>query len=231
MTEGDQVRTAPFETDMKDRGFLQPKSWSKGSYNPRFRIISEHVEGKLVLDLGCSSGNWRNDWVHGQIASVASHAVGLDINEVAAGELRDRGFDIQFGNAEAFDLERTFEVIHAGELIEHLEKPGSMLESVRRHLADDGLLIITTPNPFAISNFIYRLRGRPRVNGDHVAWFCEDTLGQLLNRVGFDVRSCDYLKHETPGKFRRAIALMVRAPLPDRLAWGTLVVMATPKTP
>jgi SAM-dependent methyltransferase len=185
------------------------------------------MAGQDVLDLGCSSGNWRDDWIHAQVSTVAHRLVGIDINAEAVKELQARGFDVRFGNAESFDVEETFDVVFGGELIEHLENPGGMLRSALRHLSPDGRLILTTPNVFAFSNFVYRLKGRARINGDHTCWYCEDTLTQMLNRVGYKVLDVKYLRYRTPGRFRGGMAAMVRMILPDRLAWSTLIVVAS----
>jgi hypothetical protein len=50
----------------------------------------------------------------------------------------------------------------------------------------------------------------------------------LLNRHGFGIEEMAYLKHWTPGRVRRLLATLVRAPLPDRLALNTLLVVASP---
>ena len=65
-------------------------------------------------------------------------------------------------DAEEFDLGRSFEVVWAGEIIEHLSCAGGFLDAARRHLEPGGRLVITTPNAFAVSNFVYRIGGRPR---------------------------------------------------------------------
>jgi 2-polyprenyl-3-methyl-5-hydroxy-6-metoxy-1,4-benzoquinol methylase len=228
MTDATEVRNRPYTTDMAPRGFLQRKTWSQGSYLPRVEALRPYVTDRSVLDVGCSSGNWRDDWVHGQVATMASELVGIDINEPAIAELNERGYDVRFGNAEDFDLGRTFDVVMAGELIEHLENAGGMLRSARRHLKPGGRLILTTPNAFNFSNFVYRLRGMPRVNGDHTCWYCEQTLAQLLRRTGYEVVDMTYLHFESPGKVRGRIAGAARSLLPDRLSWGTLIAIAEP---
>ena len=90
----------------------------------------------------------------------------------------------------------------AGEIIEHLSCAGGFLDAARRHLEPGGRLVITTPNAFAVSNFVYRIGGRPRINKGHTCWYDEVTLSQLLRRHGYEVEEVSYLAHRTPGRGR-----------------------------
>jgi SAM-dependent methyltransferase len=132
-------------------------------------------------------------------------------------------------DAQTLDLGRTFDVVWAGELIEHLSCAGGFLDAARRHLAPGGQLVLTTPNAFAVSNFVYRIGGKPRVNRGHTCWYDETTLSQLLRRHGFDVVEVAYLPHRTPGRGRALVAGAVRTVLPRHLAENTLLVVATPQ--
>ncbi len=226
MSQAVNGRNKPFYSDPTRRGFLQRKTWSEGTHEPRFKALRGYMDGKNVLDMGCSNGMTREDWLHGQISGVAERLVGLDIDEGAVAELIERGLDMRFGNAEDFDLGETFDVVFGGEMIEHLENPGGMLRSVLRHLGPDGQLVLTTPNAFAFPNFVYRIKGQARINGDHTCWYCEDTLAQLLGRVGFEVTEVKYLHYDAPGLVRGGIAKVVRKLLPERLGWSTIIVVA-----
>ena len=129
-------------------------------------------------------------------------------------------------DAGEIDLGRRFDVVHAGELIEHLDNPRAFLQAAKRHLRPDSRLILTTPNPFCVTNFIYRLGGTAKLNRDHQCWYCEDTLRQLLDRNGFTTVELRFLRHETPGRLRSGASSLLRAPLPDRLAWNTILAVA-----
>ena len=206
---------------------LQP-AWQKGSYRDRFEAVRPYVEGKRVLDLGCAVGHKRPDWFHGQLTGIAAQISGVDRDEATVEMLRARGEDLEVGDASHLDLGRTFDVIFAGELIEHLDNFHGFLDSVRRHLETDGVLVLTTPNAFGFSEFLYRFSKNAWVNPEHTCWFCEDTIRQLLQRNGFDVVDVRYVRHRTPGLARRLFAGTIRALLPDRLAWNTLLVVAKP---
>ena len=207
---------------------LQPKDWQSGSHAARFARVRPYLEHRTVLDVGAGSGINRPDWMHAAVARVATRAVGVELDPELAARARTLGFDVIEADAQALDLGRTFEVVWAGELIEHLSCAGAFLDGARRHLEPGGRLVLTTPNAFAVSNFVYRIGGRPRVNRGHTCWYDETTLSQLLRRHGYDVVEIAYLPHETPGRVRALLAGGVRAVLPAHLAENTLLVVATP---
>lgn len=213
---------------MTDRHPLQPKDWTSGSHAARFERVRPYLEGRTVLDVGAGSGINRPDWMHAAVAGVATTVVGVELDEKLAARARERGYDVVAGDAQNLDLGRTFDVVWAGELIEHLSCAGAFLDGAHRHLVPEGRLVLTTPNAFAVSNFVYRIGGRPRVNRGHTCWYDETTLGQLLRRHGFEVVEIAYLPHHTPGRVRAVLARSVRAILPSHLAENTLLVVAKP---
>ena len=206
--------------------FLQP-SWSNpAAFEKRIAQLVPYVEGKSLLDVGCTSAFGRPDWIHGALARAANRCVGVDIDPESVARIADAGYDVRLGDAEVLDLDEQFDVVHAGELIEHLDNPHAFLQAVKARIAPDGILVLTTPNVFAVSNFVYRFGGSPKVNADHTCWYCEDTLGQLLERNGYEVSVVEYLEHDTPGRGRAYITQALRQVLPRRLAWNTLLVVA-----
>lgn len=213
----------------RQRGHLLQRRWANpGAFNARIAQLAPYVRGRTVLDVGCVSGMNRPDWIHAGLARYAESILGVDIDAAAVEQARKRGFNIEVADAEELSLKGEWQVIHAGELIEHLDNPRAFLGTVQRHLVAGGIIIITTPNPFSLSNFVYRVGGNPRVNGDHVAWYCEDTLRQLLERNNYEVLELKYLRHAVPGSVRSQLATLVRRVLPRRLAWNTLMAVARP---
>lgn len=204
---------------------LQP-NWRSGSHQRRFEAILPYVAGRKVLDIGAASGHQRPDWMHGQIAKAAAQTVGIDIDAERVQQIQERGYDVRLVDARSADLGEKFDVVFAGELIEHLVNFEAFLASAKRHLKPGGKLVLTTPNAFCASNFVYRFGFSVRVHEEHTCWFCEDTLATLVTRCGFEVVAKDYLKHETPGTLRRGLANLARAALPKKLAWRTLLLVA-----
>ncbi len=161
----------------------------------RIKLIRNYVTGKSVLDLGCIQHNWRKhstkNWLHKQLKNHAKKVVGVDYLKKDTAELRKIGYDIRYGDVENFDLGEKFDVILAGELIEHLANPGLFLASVKKHMNSNSKLIITTPNAFALGN-IFRIIRRiwkfeEPDNAEHTCWYDAVTIKQLFDRNGLSI--------------------------------------------
>lgn len=210
--------------------FLQPK-WRKGTTLTRFRQLEHFFKGRNILDIGCAVGYKKEDWLHSKIKAVARSIYSIDLDHAAIEELQKLGYQVEYGDAQDFSIGKKFDLVHAGELIEHLDNPGGFLKSVRDHLEPNGLLLMTTPNGLRISNTIYAATGGLRVNFQHTCWYCEYTIKSILERMGFEVVEIGYLKHEAHGIFRKAMLKIRSWILPNRVAWNTLYVTAKLKHP
>lgn len=167
------------------------------------RTIFPLIKGQDVLDIGCVEHTLEVQhkeriWVHDFLREHASHVTGIDIQRQDIETLQSRGYDVSCQNAENFHFDKKFDVIFAGELIEHLSNPGFFLESCREHLKENGLLIVTTPNAFSITRFLHAIKGYtndPVVNDEHAYWFSPTVLKQLLSRYQFTVERFAYANY------------------------------------
>ncbi|HEX6280045.1 MAG TPA: methyltransferase domain-containing protein [Pyrinomonadaceae bacterium] len=168
----------------------------------RVDTILAHCDGKNVLHLGCT--NWPytdssmidNSLLHASIAKRSRELYGIDSDELGLEALRGLGFTNLFrSDLEKLDncgIDTTFDIVIAGEMIEHLSNPGAFLSGVKRFLRPDSQLLITTVNAYcAIRTFLYAFLGkggkREPVHPDHVAYYSYSTLNLLLTRHGFQV--------------------------------------------
>ncbi|MDH4222744.1 MAG: class I SAM-dependent methyltransferase [candidate division Zixibacteria bacterium] len=186
------------KTDLFDNCALKTNKRRILRYSNRYKIVQKYCFDKTVLDLGCvdhfaeSEENF-NDWLHKGIKDVAKEVVGLDNAEKEVKLLNQRGYDILVGDVENFNLGRRFEVVVCGELIEHVNNPGLVLQNIKKHLAKDGILIITTPNSESMLWHFYNLvYGRAPSNPTHVCWYDYQTLTQLCRRYDFEVVTTYY---------------------------------------
>lgn len=159
----------------------------------RIRFFADHIAGKRVLDIGCVEHDREKFnspyWVHRAVAASAGSVVGIDYDQAGVAFLREHGFDVRVADACDFDLGETFDAIVAGEVIEHLDNAAGFLRSCRRHLKPDGMLLITTPNPWYWRHIAKAvIRGRVQSNVEHVCWIDPVLMGQLAARHGFALR-------------------------------------------
>lgn len=161
-----------------------------------FREIYPLINKRDVLDVGCiehSINAIKNNpfWVHSFLKDN-SNVLGIDILEKEIKVFTSAGYNMKVANAETFNLRKKFDVVFAGELIEHLSNPGLFLQRSKKHLKGDGLLIITTPNTFYAPRMLgygCKMDDDPIVNGEHTNWYSPSTLTTLLEREGFDILS------------------------------------------
>jgi len=109
---------------------------------------------------------------------------GLDILAAAGGK---NLFRADLERLEDVALDQTFDVIIAGEIIEHLSNPGLFLHGVKRFMNARTVLIITTINAYCGMRFlIYGLRGKGGLNEpvhpDHASYYSFRTLSLMLER-------------------------------------------------
>jgi SAM-dependent methyltransferase len=155
----------------------------------RYIFAADFVKDKTVLDAGCGSG-YGTDFLASQ---GAKYALGIDISPEAiayaqAHYQRDN-LEYRVMDVTEPDLnDRSFDVIVAFELIEHLQNQERFLAEMARVLKNDGLFIISTPN-----REVYRLGLEP--NPFHTKEFNFEEFYQILSRYFYNVKvlAQDYL--------------------------------------
>jgi len=126
MQHGGSFRTSPDAmVGSKILARTQDFSDSIAFDDHKVSYVVRYAAGRDVLDLGCVQHNPQGYksryWVHNALRQRASSVLGMDLAADGVAYLQARGFDIIHGDAQNYDLGRDFDVIVAGDLIEHLE--------------------------------------------------------------------------------------------------------------
>jgi SAM-dependent methyltransferase len=166
----------------------------------RLELVKSLCKGKKVLHLGCTNWPYTQDAIdagtllHKDLAETSKELYGFDFDQEGIDALASKGFTNLFrADLEKLgdvDLQATFDVIVAGEMVEHLNNPGMFLDGIKRFMDRTTLLVITTINAYSgMRFFVYGLRGRggqlEPVHPDHVAYYSYSTLKLLVERHGF----------------------------------------------
>ncbi len=112
----------------------------------RYAFAADLVRGRTVLDAACGEG-----YGSSLLAAQADSVTGVDISAEAVTHARSRyrGENLSFEVADCCALpfrDGQFDVIVSFETLEHLEPQERLLAEFRRVLADDGFLVISSPD-------------------------------------------------------------------------------------
>lgn len=162
---------------------------------PRIEIVKKWIgTGKKLLDLGCYDGRYSEIF-----KKLGNEVYGLDASPTAVREAQKRGICASVGNLESiFPFESGFfDVIHAGEVIEHLYDTDKFMEECRRVLCSGGELIISTPNTLSLPRRLVYLFGIGRFfeasntyateekSVGHIRFFTKELLAGFVQSKGF----------------------------------------------
>ncbi len=155
-------------------------------------IIQQLSPGKM-LDIGCSTGEWGAFW-----KQYGWSVFGVDVNSKAVKSAQAKGLttctcDI---NLQALPYAaETFNLIFAGEVIEHLVDTDFFISELARTLVPGGHVLLTTPNLASFENRMRLLLGKyPRwldyrlTDCGHVRGYTPEVLEKQLSSHGFSVK-------------------------------------------
>ena len=161
-----------------------------------------------LLDVGFAEHNLEYaksaEWFHGKLRATKKHEIfGLDNNESAVREIQKHmGFsNCVIGDATDQELlveGGLFDAIHAGDIIEHLDNVGGFLGFCKKNLKEDGVIVITTPNP-CTREIIKRAKTFGLLaNLEHTSWVTPSNMNELCRRFGFIFAESHYIMSKKP---------------------------------
>ncbi len=168
----------------------------------RVDFIKKLCTGKKVLHLGCANYPYTQDSIdndmllHFDLAKISGELYGFDFDQPGIDILNANGsknlYRVDLEKLNEVPLNETFDVIVAGEMIEHLNNVGLFLHGIKRFMNADTRLLLTTINAYCGMRFLwYGLRGKrglqEPVHPDHVAYYSYSTLSVLLKRHSLTV--------------------------------------------
>jgi SAM-dependent methyltransferase len=134
-------------------------------------VIEESFPGRdaasiRVLDVGCGNGSM----LALPLAERGFSVTGIDIDERSIEHAKQLAKDLPGATFLSGDVARLqagrFEVVILAEVLEHMTEPVGLLAESAKHLAEDGVLIVTVPNGFGefeIDSKLFRLLRLQRV--------------------------------------------------------------------
>ncbi|MFQ6128022.1 MAG: class I SAM-dependent methyltransferase [Thermoplasmata archaeon] len=193
--------------------------------HPQWQLEVETIDelalkGGKALDVGCGDGTF--------LSMLGDHwkKFGVEINPERSGEAKAKGIEVQICNIMEADFPLKFDLITMYEVIEHLYRPADALKKVKTILAQDGLLVISTPDS---ESAIARLRGPAWWSyhyPPHIFFFGHSWFEKMIKGIGFRILRRRFGVHGSPFRGRKgrkleALAsgspLVAKNPLGDRM--------------
>jgi len=173
---------------------------------------------KRVLELGCAAGH-----ITTFLADRGNHVVGVEIDPVAADQARAFAEVVHAADLDAVDLHQLvgddrFDVVLAGDVLEHLRDPWRTLQQAAALLNPGGSCIVSVPNVahldlrLALLGGEWRYRPKGLLDDTHLRFFTRESLFQLAERAGLCVT-------ELRRVIREPFATEVAPQLTPSLAW------------
>lgn len=149
------------------------------------------LEGRRAADVGCGAGLLAEP-----LARLGAAVTGVDAapENVAAAREHALGqglaIDYRVGSVEA--LEGKYDLVTSMEVVEHVAEPRDFIQGLASLLADDGLLILSTPNRTSMSRLMLIVLGEgsgriPKGTHDWEKFLCPEELCALLRDAGLEV--------------------------------------------
>jgi SAM-dependent methyltransferase len=171
--------------------YIEDKEWWDAVYAERYDVLQTHLGGRAgsILDVGSGPGlflalgrslGWRVKGVEpSQKASrYSQQELGLDVDNI-------------FLNEDTAPALGQFDVVHMGEVLEHLTDPVGMLKIAHDLISPGGLLTLIVPNDFNPLQMILRdhvgMQPWWVAPPHHLNYFSHESLRKLVERVGFEL--------------------------------------------
>lgn len=149
------------------------------------------LAGKCAADVGCGAGLLAEP-----LARMGAAVTGIDAApeniEAARAHALGQGLEIDYRTGGAEALEGRYDLVTSLEVVEHVADPAAFVAALAAAVAEDGLLILSTPSRTQWSRLVMIGLGEgtgriPKGTHDWNKFIAPDELKALLRDAGLDV--------------------------------------------
>lgn len=176
--------------------------------------------GKTVLDVGCRDGT-----ISKIIQEMGNSVECVEISNYSIARCREKGlkvYDLDLNKDWASSIQKKYDVVFAGEIIEHIYETDIFLSNIYKVLKDDGYLILSTANLASLGRRILLLLGKNPVielttrstEAGHLRYYVRSSLEKVLleNNLKVTMFTSDIVNFSYSGRFvSRNLACLVPA--------------------
>jgi len=151
----------------------------------RAKFLQENIGSeKKILDIGCRDGALTKHFNEGN--NVTGYDIDMNALQRAHDSLGIEIEQIDLNNDWHTDIKNTFDVVVAGEVLEHVYYPNEVIRKSAAALKEGGIFIGSVPNAFSLKNRLRILSGTkkhtPLSDPTHINHFHTDELKAILEK-------------------------------------------------
>jgi SAM-dependent methyltransferase len=160
------------------------------SYFPFINLIKSKLENKKnvnFLEIGPGGGDFSL-----AAQKTAWNVYCLDVSDIVIENLKTIGIAGSTFNGNEFSLNNKFDTVVMKHVLEHIEHPRSIIESIYNVLDDDGLVYIQVPNSLSFDRFYHRKKWSGWDIPYHLVHYNYSSLKTLLGVFGMKIIYSDF---------------------------------------
>lgn len=166
------------------------KEVSKKTYVDFLGVMKKYLKNlnnPKMFEVGCATGFFMD------LAKQSGWQVeGIDISEYAVQKTKEKGMLASVGTLETYTTDKKFDAIVAQDVIEHVKDPVADIKKSASLLAENGLLVFTTPDAGSLWARTWGKRWHAFVPPQHLFYFSVKNLTSVLEKNGFKI---EYVAH------------------------------------
>ena len=172
-----------FYETLEDEGYENTRNERKLQEQRLIKTFGKYKSGGRLLDIGAGSG------IMVEAALEAGYeAEGVEPSTWLQQNAEKMGLPVYQG---VFPHEKTtgpYDVITFVDVVEHVIKPGDLLNEIQKSLKDDGILVLVTPDVRSLAARLLKFRWW-HFRFAHIGYFNRKNLRMLLEKTGFEIVS------------------------------------------
>jgi SAM-dependent methyltransferase len=170
-----------FYEDLEDHEYENTRKERKLQEQKLIRIFQKYKARGRLLDIGAGSGIMVE-----AALEKGYHAVGVEPSKWLQQNAVKLNLPVFQGVFPHPQTPGPFDIITFVDVIEHITEPGNLLISIHKALADDGILVLVTPD---VRSVAARLLGNKwwHFRFAHIGYFNRKNLVHLLDKTGFQL--------------------------------------------
>ncbi len=153
-------------------------------FNIGLNLIEKHLDKnqkRHLLDIGCFAGHFI------EVAQEKKwDCIGMELNVNGTEACKSKGINIMETKLEDNTFnEKSFSLVTLWDVLEHLDEPKSIINTIHKILGDKGLLLILVPNGSSLAARILQEKCNMFNGCQHINLFSPETLSRLLENTGY----------------------------------------------